>query len=278
MADLLIPTDLLPLDGRFGCGPSKIRREQLDHLLGFGTGVLGTSHRQAPVKDLVARVRAGLGELFRIPDGYEVVLGNGGSTAFWDAAAFSLIEKRAQNLVFGEFGGKFAKAAAAPWLEAPDVIKAATGSRSDFVVRDGIDVYAWPQNETSTGVMAPVSRVTGDTGALTVIDATNVTRRDRGAWVLAARRHALPLVAIVLDLPGDAVLAQDAGRDRVVGSDVVGRHLERLRRTVDLDQLHNEGFDLVITLRSPAQAQALDIGRRPAHPSESTAVSVAKDG
>lgn len=115
-------------------------------------------------------------------------------------------------------------------------------------------------------------------GQLTVIDATNVTRRDRGAWVLAARRHALPLVAIVLDLPRDAVLAQDAGRDRVVGSDVVGRHLERLRRTVDLDQLHNEGFDLVITLRSPAQAQALDIGRRPAHPSESTAVSVAKDG
>jgi len=173
MADLLIPTDLLPLDGRFGSGPSKIRREQLDHLLGFGTGVLGTSHRQAPVKDLVGRVRAGLGELFRIPDGYEVVLGNGGSTAFWDAAAFSLIEKRAQNLVFGEFGGKFAKAAAAPWLEAPDVIKADTGSRSDFVVKDGIDVYAWPQNETSTGVMAPVTRVDGDAGALTVIDATS---------------------------------------------------------------------------------------------------------
>jgi phosphoserine aminotransferase len=173
MADLLIPTELLPLDGRFGAGPSKIRQEQLDHLLGFGAGVLGTSHRQAPVKDLVGRVRAGLGELFRIPDGYEVVLGNGGSTAFWDAAAFSLIEKRAQNLVFGEFGGKFAKAAAAPWLEAPDVIKSDTGSRSDFVVKSGIDVYAWPQNETSTGVMAPVTRVAGDAGALTVIDATS---------------------------------------------------------------------------------------------------------
>ena len=115
-------------------------------------------------------------------------------------------------------------------------------------------------------------------GQLTVIDATNVTRRDRWEWVLAARRHALPLVAIVLDLPGDTVLAQDAGRDRVVGSEVVGRHLERLRRTVDLDQLRNEGFDLVITLRSPAEVQALDIGRRSAHPSESTAESVAKDG
>jgi phosphoserine aminotransferase len=173
MADLHIPTDLLPLDGRFGCGPSKIRREQLDHLFGFGAGVLGTSHRQPPVKDLVGRVRAGLAELFRIPDGYEVVLGNGGSTAFWDAAAFSLIDNRAQNLVFGEFGGKFAKSAAAPWLDAPDVIKADTGSRSNFVVKDGIDVYAWPHNETSTGVMAPVTRVDGDTGALTVIDATS---------------------------------------------------------------------------------------------------------
>ena len=115
-------------------------------------------------------------------------------------------------------------------------------------------------------------------GQLTVIDATNVTRRDRREWVLAARRHALPLVAIVLDLPRDTVLAQDAGRDRVVGSDVVGRHLERLRRTVDLDQLRNEGFDLVITLRSPAEVQALDIRRRSTHPSESTAESVAKDG
>jgi phosphoserine aminotransferase len=173
MPDLQIPTELLPIDGRFGCGPSKIRREQLDYLSGAGAGILGTSHRQAPVKDLVGRVRTGLSDLFRAPAGYEVIMGNGGSTAFWDAAAFSLIQTRAQNLVFGEFGGKFAAAAAAPFLTAPDVITAAAGSRADAVVTEGVDVYAWPQNETSTGVMAPVSRVHGDAGALTVIDATS---------------------------------------------------------------------------------------------------------
>ena len=173
MPDLQIPTELLPTDGRFGCGPSKIRREQLDYLSGAGASILGTSHRQAPVKDLVGRVRTGLSDLFRIPAGYEVIMGNGGSTAFWDAAAFSLIENRAQNLVFGEFGGKFAAAAAAPFLTKPDVIKATPGSRADAVVTEGVDVYAWPQNETSTGVMAPVTRVHGDAGALTVIDATS---------------------------------------------------------------------------------------------------------
>jgi phosphoserine aminotransferase len=173
MPDINIPTALLPIDGRFGCGPSKIRREQLDYLSGAGASILGTSHRQAPVKDLVGRVRTGLSDLFRAPAGYEVIMGNGGSTAFWDAAAFSLIQTRAQNLVFGEFGGKFAAAAAAPFLTAPDVIKAPAGSRADAVVTEGVDVYAWPQNETSTGVMAPVTRVHGDAGALTVIDATS---------------------------------------------------------------------------------------------------------
>ncbi|MEC5184071.1 phosphoserine aminotransferase [Cryobacterium sp. MP_3.1] len=173
MPDLQIPTELLPADGRFGCGPSKIRQEQLDYLSGAGASILGTSHRQAPVKNLVGRVRTGLTDLFRAPEGYELIMGNGGSTAFWDAAAFSLIETRAQNLVFGEFGGKFAAAAAAPFLTAPDVIKAAPGSRATAVPTEGIDVYAWPQNETSTGVMAPVTRVHGDAGALTVIDATS---------------------------------------------------------------------------------------------------------
>jgi len=173
MPDLQIPTELLPADGRFGCGPSKIRQEQLDYLSGAGASILGTSHRQAPVKNLVGRVRAGLSDLFRAPAGYELIMGNGGSTAFWDAAAFSLIETRAQNLVFGEFGGKFAAAAAAPFLTAPDVIKSAPGSRATAVPTEGIDVYAWPQNETSTGVMAPVTRVHGDAGALTVIDATS---------------------------------------------------------------------------------------------------------
>lgn len=172
MPSLTIPTDLLPADGRFGCGPSKVRQEQLDYLAGAGAAVMGTSHRQAPVKDLVGRVRGGLGELFRIPDGYEVVMGNGGSTAFWDAAAFSLIATRSQNLVFGEFGSKFAAAAAAPFLDAPSVISAPAGSRAEVDIVDGIDVYAWPQNETSTGVMAPVTRVSAP-GALTVIDATS---------------------------------------------------------------------------------------------------------
>jgi phosphoserine aminotransferase len=173
MATIEIPRDLLPTDGRFGCGPSKVRGEQLEALVTRGASLLGTSHRQAPVKNLVGSVRSGLAELFALPDGYEVVLANGGSTAFWDAAAFGLIEKRAENLSFGEFGSKFAKAAGAPWLEKPHVITADGGSRAEVEVVEGVDVYAWPHNETSTGVMAPVRRVHGDDGALTVIDATS---------------------------------------------------------------------------------------------------------
>jgi len=173
MADITIPSELLPVDGRFGCGPSKVRAEQVAALAGPGAALLGTSHRQAPVKNLVQSVREGLADLFEIPDGYEVLLANGGSTAFWDAAAFSLIEKRSENLVFGEFGGKFASAAKTPWLDAPLVIEAPGGSRSEVEVAAGIDVYAWPHNETSTGVMAPITRVHGDAGALTVIDATS---------------------------------------------------------------------------------------------------------
>ncbi|GLU89291.1 MULTISPECIES: phosphoserine transaminase [Agromyces] len=173
MPSLVIPAELLPADGRFGCGPSKVRPEQLAHLAEFGPAILGTSHRQAPVKDLVGRVRSGLSELFSLPEGYEVVLGNGGSTAFWDAAAASLIERRAQLASFGEFGAKFAKAAGAPWLEAPDVRTAAPGTSARTEAIAGVDVYAWPQNETSTGVQAPVRRVAGDAGALTVVDATS---------------------------------------------------------------------------------------------------------
>lgn len=173
MPDLTIPRELLPHDGRFGCGPSKVRHDQLAHLATQGAHILGTSHRQAPVKDLVGRVREHLAALFRLPEGYEVLLGNGGSTAFWDAAAFSLIERRAENLTFGEFGQKFASAASAPFLEPPHVVSAPAGSRSEVEIVEGIDVYAWPHNETSTGVMAPVRRVPGDDGSLTVIDATS---------------------------------------------------------------------------------------------------------
>jgi len=171
MATITIPTELLPVDGRFGCGPSKVRPEQLAYLAGPGAALMGTSHRQAPVKDLVGRVRSGFSSLFTAPDGYEVVMGNGGSTAFWDAAAFGLILNRSEHLTFGEFGAKFGAAAKTPWLQDPHIINAAGGSRSEVEIVDGIDVYAWPQNETSTGVMAPITRVAAD--ALTVIDATS---------------------------------------------------------------------------------------------------------
>lgn len=173
MPHVTLPREILPADGRFGCGPSKVRPEHLAALVGPGAALMGTSHRQAPVKGLVGQVRAGLAELFRLPQGYEIVLGNGGSTAFWDAAAFGLIEKRSQHLVFGEFGGKFAAAAKTPWLEAPDVREVPAGTRTTAEAVEGVDVYAWPHNETSTGVAAPVTRVTGDDGALTVIDATS---------------------------------------------------------------------------------------------------------
>ncbi|MFE1644394.1 phosphoserine transaminase [Microbacterium sp. P01] len=173
MPRLDIPRDLLPADGRFGCGPSKVRPEQLAALAASGSSVLGTSHRQAPVKGLVQSVREGLADLFRIPDGYEVILGNGGSTAFWDAAAFGLIEHRSQNLVFGEFGGKFAAAAKTPWLQAPDVRRSDPGTSIRPETVEGVDLYAWPHNETSTGVSTAITRVHGDEGALTVIDATS---------------------------------------------------------------------------------------------------------
>ncbi|MDE0547105.1 phosphoserine transaminase [Microbacterium sp. C7(2022)] len=173
MPQVELPRELLPTDGRFGCGPSKVRAAQLEALATRGASLFGTSHRQAPVKNLVGSTREGLAELFRLPEGYEIILGNGGSTAFWDAAAFGLIERRSQNLVSGEFGGKFAAAAAAPWLEAPDVRKAEPGTRAVAEPVAGVDVYAWPHNETSTGVASPVTRVHADEGALTVIDATS---------------------------------------------------------------------------------------------------------
>lgn len=173
MAAIAIPESLLPADGRFGSGPSKVRSSQVEALVAAESTLLGTSHRQAPVRGLVGRVREGLETLFRVPDGYEVVLGNGGSTAFWDAAAFGLVESRAENLVYGEFSQKFAKAVSAPWLQKPHVIEAPVGSRSEPEPIEGVDVYAWPHNETSTGVMAPVRRVHGDSGALTVIDGTS---------------------------------------------------------------------------------------------------------
>ncbi|WP_028643291.1 phosphoserine transaminase [Nocardioides sp. URHA0020] len=176
MTDALeIPSDLLPSDGRFGAGPSKIQPAHLDALAATGTSLMGTSHRQAPVRALVGRVRSGLADLFSLPEGYEVVLGNGGATAFWDVATFGLIEQRSQHLSFGEFSAKFASAAeAAPWLSSPSVIKADPGSLPVAVAEDGVDVYAWAHNETSTAVMAPVVRPTGASpDSLVLIDATS---------------------------------------------------------------------------------------------------------
>jgi phosphoserine aminotransferase len=182
MTQLFIPDELKPADGRFGCGPSRVRPEALARLAGDGAAVMGTSHRQKPVKGLVADIRAGLRELFSAPDGYEVALGNGGATAFWDAAAFGLIERRALHLTYGEFSSKFATVTTgAPFLEDPIVVSSDPGDAPDpgaLATLDGpVDVVTWAHNETSTGVMVPVQRVGGavdQTGdALVLIDATS---------------------------------------------------------------------------------------------------------
>ena len=170
---IVLPDDIKPADGRFGSGPSKIPAGALEALAATGTSLMGTSHRQAPVRDTVGRVRDGLRQLFSLPDGYEVVLGNGGATAFWDIATFGLIREKSQHLSFGEFSSKFAKAAAAaPFLAEPSVITSDPGSLPSPKAEEGVDVYAWAHNETSTAVMAPVQRVTDD-DSLVLIDATS---------------------------------------------------------------------------------------------------------
>ena len=173
--DIRIPADLLPADGRFGSGPSKVRREQVAGLLDVAGSYLGTSHRQKTVKSEVGRLRSGLAQLFSLPEGYEVVLGNGGSTAFWDIATFGLIRDRAQFLSFGEFGAKFAQAAKeAPHLGDPTVIKSEPGDAPVFAAEAGIDAYCSPHNEASTGVIVTPHRVAGaDADALMVFDATS---------------------------------------------------------------------------------------------------------
>jgi phosphoserine aminotransferase len=169
---LVIPDELKPADGRFGAGPSKVRPEQLEHLAKHGLAVMGTSHRQAPVRGVVRRVREGLSELFALPDGYEIALGNGGTTAFWDALAFGMVRQKALHLTYGEFSGKFAKVTqAAPFLDDPVVVEAEPGDAPEPRSEPGTDVVAWAHNETSTGVMLPVSRPDGD--ALVLIDATS---------------------------------------------------------------------------------------------------------
>ena len=173
--NIQIPADLLPADGRFGAGPSKVRQEQVDALADVWKTYLGTSHRQKTVKSQVGRLRTGLSDLFSLPAGYEVVLGNGGSTAFWDAAAFGLIRDRAQFLSFGEFGAKFASGVKeAPFLGEPTIRTAEPGDAPSFVAEAGVDAYCSPHNETSTGVAIAPTRVAGaDADALVIIDATS---------------------------------------------------------------------------------------------------------
>ena len=171
---LEIPAELKPADGRFGSGPSRVRPEQLEHLAASGRAVMGTSHRQKPVRELVGRVRSGLRELFALPDGYEVALGNGGTTAFWDAATCCLVEERALHLTYGEFTSKFAACTrGAPFLAEPVLVEAPPGDAPKPAGDPSCDVICWAHNETSTGVMAPVVRPEGAGDALVLIDATS---------------------------------------------------------------------------------------------------------
>ncbi|OFO93247.1 phosphoserine transaminase [Corynebacterium sp. HMSC034H07] len=176
-SELVLPADLLPTDGRFGCGPSKVRPAQIEAIAAGADTIIGTSHRKPAVKNLVGSIREGLSELFALPEGYEIVLSLGGATAFWDAATFGLIEKKSAHLSFGEFSSKFAKAAsAAPWLDAPLVTEAEVGTAPDPKAADaeGADIIAWAHNETSTGAMVPVTRPNPDNAEqLVVIDATS---------------------------------------------------------------------------------------------------------
>jgi phosphoserine aminotransferase len=221
--DIRIPPDLLPADGRFGSGPSKVRPEALAALAEVGTSWMGTSHRQRPVKAVVASVRQGVAELFRLPDGYEVLLGNGGTTAFWDAAVFGLIDAASQHLAFGEFSSKFAAAvAAAPHLEAPSVIESPPGTHPLAKAEDGIDLYALTHNETSTGVAMALRRPDGvaPTQALVAVDATSAAGAidfdpaevdvyyfapqkalgsDGGLWLAACSPAAVERIASVAD-------------------------------------------------------------------------------
>ncbi len=173
-ANIIIPANIKPNDGRFGCGPSKIRPEALSTLTSTAAKILGTSHRQKPVKSIVNSVRAGLTSLFCLPAGYEVVLGNGGTTAFWDIATFGQINTKSQHLNFGEFSSKFATAATdAPFLDNPTIITSAAGSHPLSVAEAGVDVYALTHNETSTGVSMPIVRPSNTGDALVLVDATS---------------------------------------------------------------------------------------------------------
>jgi len=225
--DIVIPADLLPRDGRFGAGPSKVPTAHLDALAATGTALMGTSHRQAPVRSLVGRVKEGVAALFSMPEGYEVVLGNGGSTTFWDVATHGLVERRSQHASFGEFSGKFATAARrAPWLEEPSVVAAEPGARAACRAEEGVDAYAFPHNETSTTVMSPVVRPEGaDPDALVLVDATSaagglpVDAREADAYYFAPQKGFASDGGLWLALLSPAAVAR---AERIAAS---GRHV-----------------------------------------------------
>jgi phosphoserine aminotransferase len=241
---LSIPSDLLPRDGRFGAGPSKVRPAQLEALVATGRDYLGTSHRQKPVQSQVARVRQGLRELFSLPDGYEVLLGNGGATEFWDIATFGLIRSRSAHASFGEFSSKFATASkAAPWLEEPHVVKSEPGTRPELTAEVGVDLYALTHNETSTGVMMPIARVDGaDDDALVAVDATS------GAGGLPVD----PAQFDVYYFSPQKCFASDGGLWFALMSPAA---LERVREIAATDRFVPASYDLTIALDNSTKDQ-----------------------
>ena len=244
-ATIVIPADLLPADGRFGCGPSKVRSEQLDALVAAGDTVLGTSHRKPAVKNLVGSVRSGLTELFSLPDGWEIVLGNGGSTVFWDVATFGLISERSQHLVFGEFSSKFAEAAAAaPHLGEPTIVRSDTGDHPEAVAEEGIDLYALTHNETSTGVAMELRRPAGTTAdsALVAVDATSAAGGLR--WN--------PVEVDVYYFAPQKCFAADGGLWLAACSPAA---LERIRSIGASDRWRPASLDLQIALDNSVQNQ-----------------------
>ena len=244
LPDIILPDELLPTDGRFGCGPSRVRADAMDMLFGSAAHFLGTSHRQAPVRFKVSEVRNGISELLSLPDGYEVLLGNGGTTAFWDIATFGLIENRSQHLSFGEFSSKFAKAtAAAPHLGEPQVISADPGDHPLAEAAEGIDAYCLTHNETSTGVMMPLERPDGaDDDALVLVDATS------GAGGL---RYDSSQVDVYYFAP-QKCLASDGGLWLAACSP---RAIERIERIVASDRWVPASMDLGIALENSRKDQ-----------------------
>ena len=248
MTDLQLPADLKPADGRFGSGPSKVPAAALASLADGGAAVMGTSHRQRPVKDLVARAKAAIADLLHLPDGYEVVLGNGGSTAFWDAAVSNLVLAKAQTVVCGEFSSKLAAAVtAAPFLAEPSIIRAEPGTGAVCTAEVGVDTYCWPHNETSTGVVLPVTRDDLPADALTLVDATSAA----GALDVDVS------AADVYYFAPQKVLASDGGLWIATFSPAAVERLDAVRRRADGRWLP-ASLDLTIALENSRKDQTLN--------------------